>query len=160
MTSFAGITAKHYRNSQSVSIPAYLVEQATMEVIASGGEGSVRIVASLAALSSSLPADMVKVLEKHRSIKVSLKEASSAEMVKHIVSLFNSGIACRSHPLQACQHLPRLACQRQASISRFHSSCTTPQQRHAGALLKRGHPFADGGRNSRFAFGAANATSR
>ncbi|CAN7733501.1 LysR family transcriptional regulator [Variovorax paradoxus] len=58
--------------------------QSTTEVIASGGEGSVRILASLAALSSSLPADMVKVLRKHRSIKVSLKQASSAEMVKQV----------------------------------------------------------------------------
>ncbi|MEY3659457.1 MAG: LysR family transcriptional regulator [Pseudomonadota bacterium] len=58
--------------------------EATMQVIASGGEGSVRIVASLAALSASLPADMVTVLKAHRAIKVSLKEASSTEMVKQV----------------------------------------------------------------------------
>lgn len=58
--------------------------EATMQVIASGGEGSVRIVASLAALSTSLPADMITVLKAHRAIKVSLKEASSTEMVKQV----------------------------------------------------------------------------
>lgn len=58
--------------------------EATMQVIASGGEGSVRIVASLAALSTSLPADMITVLKVHRAIKVSLKEASSTEMVKQV----------------------------------------------------------------------------
>jgi DNA-binding transcriptional LysR family regulator len=58
--------------------------QETMDVIAMGGEGSVRIVASLAALSASLPADMVQILKNHRSIKVSLKEASSSEMVKQV----------------------------------------------------------------------------
>lgn len=56
----------------------------TMAVIARGGEGSVRIVASLAALSSSLPTDLVRVLKRYQSIQVSLKEAASTEMVRQV----------------------------------------------------------------------------
>lgn len=55
-----------------------------MRDVASGAGGSVRILASLAALSSELPQDLVRVLERHRAIRLSLKEATSAEIVRQV----------------------------------------------------------------------------
>ena len=46
--------------------------RSAMDALVQGGEGSVRILASLAAISSHLTADLVPVLARHRSLKVSL----------------------------------------------------------------------------------------
>lgn len=56
----------------------------TMKNIAAGGGGSVRILASLAALSNQLPADLVRVLARARSVKVSLREAATTEIVRQV----------------------------------------------------------------------------
>lgn len=56
----------------------------TMRDLARGGSGSVRILASLAALSHRLPADLVPVLKEQPNLRVSLREAASSEMVKQV----------------------------------------------------------------------------
>lgn len=58
--------------------------QLTMKDMAAGGGGSVRILASLAALSIKLPEDVVGVIERHRTIKISLREAASSEIVREV----------------------------------------------------------------------------
>lgn len=58
--------------------------RSAMDALVQGGEGSVRILASLAAISSHLTADLVPVLARHRSLKVSLEEQPSAEMVRQV----------------------------------------------------------------------------
>lgn len=56
----------------------------TMRDLAHGGTGSVRILASLAALSHRLPADLIPVLQEQPSLRISLREAASSEMVKQV----------------------------------------------------------------------------
>lgn len=53
-----------------------------MSDLAHGGEGSVTILSGLAPLSSSLPQDIVTVLQQHQSLKIRLKQAASTEMVR------------------------------------------------------------------------------
>lgn len=55
-----------------------------LAAIASGGEGSVRIVASLAVISSSLSSDLVPLMRERPGIRISLREASSPEMVRQV----------------------------------------------------------------------------
>lgn len=56
----------------------------TMRDLAQGGSGSVRILASLAALSYRLPTDLVPVLKELPKLRVTLREAASSEMVKQV----------------------------------------------------------------------------
>lgn len=97
---------------------------ATMGDIASGGSGSVRILASLAALSHRLPADLAELLVQHASLKVTLREAASSEMVKQV----REGSA----DLAVCWDA--------ADLSGLETVPYRPD--HACALVHRSHPLA------------------
>lgn len=51
---------------------------------ASGAHGSVRVLASLSVLSESLPDDIGSFLAKHRTVRVSLEERVSSEIVRGV----------------------------------------------------------------------------
>jgi DNA-binding transcriptional LysR family regulator len=98
--------------------------QLTMKDLATGGGGSVRILASLAALSNKLPEDLVHVLERHRSIKVSLREAATTEIVRQVrEGSADLGVCWDAADLGALETLPYRA-------------------DHACLLVHRGHPLA------------------
>lgn len=98
--------------------------RSSMGTLSQGGEGSVRILASLAAISSRLPGDLVRVLEDHRTLKVSLEEAASTEMVRQV----REGTA----DLAVCWDASDLA-----------GLETLPYRAdHSCVVLRRGHPLA------------------
>jgi DNA-binding transcriptional LysR family regulator len=98
--------------------------QLAMKDIAAGGGGSVRILASLAALSNKLPEDLVRVLERHRSIKVSLREAATTEIVRQVrEGTADLGVCWDAADLGGLETLPYRA-------------------DHACLLVHRGHPLA------------------
>jgi DNA-binding transcriptional LysR family regulator len=57
---------------------------AEMSEFAGGVSGSVRIVASPAAIAAWLPADVAGFLSTHRSVRVALKESVSSEIVRSV----------------------------------------------------------------------------
>ena len=96
----------------------------TMRDMATGGAGTVRILASLAALSHRLPADIAAVLEKHPALKLSLREASSSEMVRQV----KEGAA----DLAVCWDV--------ADLTGLRTVPYRPD--HACALVSRAHPLS------------------
>ena len=98
--------------------------QLMMNDIASGSGGSVRILASLAALSNQLPSDLVRILQRHRSIKVSLRECATTEIVRQV----REGTA----DLGVCWDA--------ADLSDLTALPYRPD--HACLLVNRGHPLS------------------
>ncbi|MYZ41901.1 LysR family transcriptional regulator [Schauerella aestuarii] len=58
--------------------------RSAMGAMADGGEGSVRILASLAVLPKVLPEDLIPVLHKYPTLKIRLEGVPTAEMVRHV----------------------------------------------------------------------------
>ena len=58
--------------------------RAELSEFASGAHGSVRVFASLSVLSESLPDDVARFLAKHASIRVSLEERVSSDIVRGV----------------------------------------------------------------------------
>ena len=57
---------------------------ANMSEMAKGGGGTVSILAGMAVLSTSLPADLARFLARHRRVRASLKESRTPETVRRV----------------------------------------------------------------------------
>lgn len=106
-----------------------------MRDLASGGAGTVRIVAGLAALSNTLPQDLVRVLARHRAIQVSLREAVSSEIVRQVrEGSADLGVCWDAIDLSGLETVPYFSDHACLLVHRSHALASRPSVRFEETL--------------------------